>query len=131
MSAASFGQLLRDLRLRVGISQNALARRAGIDVAYINRLERVRQSHSGLPSRRVVLALAYAAEASRLDSERLLIAAGLCPDSLIQLGTWDSSLVDLLDVLADPHVSDDDRAELRELLRIVTKRWRSLRPPIP
>ena len=36
---APFSALLREFRSRAGLSQNALARRAEIDPAYINRLE--------------------------------------------------------------------------------------------
>ena len=34
-----FGVALRQARVRAGLSQNALARRAGIDPAYVNRIE--------------------------------------------------------------------------------------------
>jgi transcriptional regulator with XRE-family HTH domain len=120
-----FGALLRSLRVRMGLSQNQLARQAGVDPAYVNRLERASPSSSSLPSRKVVLALAETLEAGPVDVERLLVAAGLCPEAIVRLGGWDASLGDIADVLADSRLSHDDRAELRELLRIVAGRWRT------
>jgi transcriptional regulator with XRE-family HTH domain len=120
-----FGALLRSLRVRMGFSQNQLARMAGVDPAYVNRLERASAESTSLPSRKVVLALADAVEAGPVDVERLLVAAGLCPESIVRLGGWDQSLGDIANALADARLSSDDRAELRELLRIVAARWRS------
>ena len=120
-----FGTLLRSLRVRMGLSQNHLARMAGVDPAYVNRLERAPASSTSLPSRKVVLALADSLEAGPVDLERLLVAAGLCPESIVRLGGWDQSLGDIAAVLADDRLTSDDRAELRELLRIVAARWRS------
>lgn len=129
--APSFGTLLRSLRVRAGLSQNQLARRAGVDPAYVNRLERAPAASASLPSRRVVLAFAAALEVGPVDRERLLVAAGLCPESIARLGGWDASIGDIADALADPRLSADDRAELRELLRIVAARWRRSTPPAP
>jgi transcriptional regulator with XRE-family HTH domain len=123
--AHPFGSLLRTLRVRIGLSQNQLARRAGVDPAYVNRLERAPATSSSLPSRKVVLALAESVEAGPVDVERLLVAAGLCPESILRLGGWDQSLGDIAAVLGDDRLSSDDRAELRELLRIVAARWRT------
>jgi transcriptional regulator with XRE-family HTH domain len=129
--AHPFGSLLRSLRVRMGLSQNQLARRAGVDPAYVNRLERAAATSTSLPSRKVVLALAESVEAGPVDVERLLVAAGLCPESIIRLGGWDQSLGDIASVLGDTRLSDDDRAELRELLRIVAARWRVGTAPDP
>jgi transcriptional regulator with XRE-family HTH domain len=123
-----FGSLLRSLRVRIGLSQNQLARRAGVDPAYVNRLERAAATSSSLPSRKVVLALADSLQAGPVDVERLLVAAGLCPESILRLGGWDQSLGDIAAVLGDSQLTSDDRAELRELLRIVAARWRSGSP---
>ena len=120
-----FGALLRSLRVRMGFSQNHLARMAGVDPAYVNRLERAPAGSTSLPSRKVVMALAESLEAGPVDVERLLVAAGLCPESIVRLGGWDQSLGDIAAVLADGNLTSDDRAELRELLRIVAARWRS------
>ncbi|MCC6177830.1 MAG: helix-turn-helix domain-containing protein [Chloroflexi bacterium] len=118
-----FGALLRRLRVRVGLSQNQLARRAGVDPAYVNRLERAAPGSSSLPSRRVVLGFAEALELGPADGERLLVAAGLCPETILRLGGWDPSLGLVAGVLSNPELTADDLAEFRELLRIVASRW--------
>ena len=124
----TFGQLLRSLRVRAGLSQNQLARRAGVDPAYVNRLERAPAESTAFPSRRVVQALAEALDAGPVDAERLLVAAGLCPEAISRLGGWDACLGDVASVLADARLSADDRAEFRELLRVVAARWRMSSP---
>ena len=48
-----------------------------------------------------MLALADSLEAGPVDVERLLVAAGLCPESIVRLGGWDQSLGDIAAVLAD------------------------------
>src|SRR5882724_11109954 len=84
----SFPALVRALRIRRGLSQNQLARQAGVDPAYVNRIERMPKDHS-MPSRKVVLALWDALEATEADRERLLVAAGYCPEIIRQAGGWD------------------------------------------
>lgn len=86
MTAGTFGQLLRHLRIERALSQNALAQLASIDPAYVNRLERSGQrTVSGLeipafvPSRHVVLSLAAALWLSDGDTDRFLFVAGLAP----------------------------------------------------
>lgn len=120
-----FGALLRSLRIRSGLSQNLLARRAGIDPAYVNRLERAPEDSANLPRRRVVLAMAGALELGPVDTERLLVAAGHCPESIARLGTWEPSLGLVARVLADPALTADDLADFRELIRIAASRWDS------
>jgi transcriptional regulator with XRE-family HTH domain len=61
------------------LSQSALARMAGIDPAYVHRLERGGKS----PSRTVVLALAEVLDISQSETDRFLVAAGLAPQ-----GDW-------------------------------------------
>jgi DNA-binding XRE family transcriptional regulator len=90
----AFGPMLRRLRTRSGLSQNQLARRSGVDPAYVNRLERAvaatGQASVSLPSRKVVTALWEALEAAVEDRERLLVAAGHCPETILLAGGWDA-----------------------------------------
>ncbi len=122
---AAFGQLMRAFRVRAGLSQHRLARRAGIDPAYVNRLERAPLDDVRAPSRRVVTSLAGVLELGPADGDRLLVAAGLCPEAVARLGTWEPTLGMVAAVLADPGLSDDDRADFRELVRIAAGRWAS------
>lgn len=118
-----FGRLLRDFRVRAKLSQNQLARRAEIDPAYVNRLERAPDDSTNLPRRRVVLALAEVMGLGRVDKDRLLIAAGLCPESITQIDDWDGSLGLVAEVLGNRLLSEDDLADFRQLLQIAASRW--------
>src|SRR5437588_62406 len=68
----ALGQHLKELRTRKGLSQAELAKRVGIDVTYLSKLENDRQR----ASERVVRLLADALE---MDPGLLLIQAGLVP----------------------------------------------------
>jgi transcriptional regulator with XRE-family HTH domain len=76
------GPLLRRLRIGRGLSQNRLARQAGIDPAYISRIER---GGCRPPGRAIVFAIAEGLGAPVPDRERLLVAAGYCPEALLRL----------------------------------------------
>ena len=81
----SFGQLLRRVRVERGFSQNELARQAGYDPAYINRLESERSTRKDgqphAPGRHVLLALAAALEMSYAERDQLLFAGGYAPET--------------------------------------------------
>lgn len=86
MTGEAFGQMLRRIRSRVGISQHELARRAGCDAAYVNRMERMGQKTIGgqelvtvTPSRHIALGLASGLGLDARETDRLLFTAGLAP----------------------------------------------------
>jgi DNA-binding XRE family transcriptional regulator len=96
---SAFGALMKTYRVRCGLSQNKLARSAGCDPAYVNRLERAPSTTTSLPSRRFVLAfwevfMEATTHTTRPittdDRERLLVAAGLCPETILAAGGWDA-----------------------------------------
>jgi ribosome-binding protein aMBF1 (putative translation factor) len=68
----SFGDVLELYRVNAGLSQNALAHKAGVDPAFINRLEFGRAD----ASRSVVLAIARALNLTPYKRSRLMDAAG-------------------------------------------------------
>lgn len=83
----TFAAKLRWWRVQRGLSQNQLAHRAGIDPAYINRLERngtQRPNGTTLvaPSPRfdVVTNIAQALGLDEAERDRFLYAAGLAPE---------------------------------------------------
>jgi transcriptional regulator with XRE-family HTH domain len=88
---SSFGSLLRSLRVTLQVSQNEVARRAHVDTAYVWRLERAASAPPYL-SREVVLSLANAVNAEADDRDRLLAAAGLLPETVLEQGGWDEYL---------------------------------------
>lgn len=78
----AFGALLRQYRVRAALSQNECARRSKVDPAYVNRME-----HGGCPppSRAVTLRLANTLGLGFINTDRLLIAAGHCPEIVLRM----------------------------------------------
>lgn len=108
----SFNRLLRYYRVMLGLSQNQLARLGGVDPAYVNRLERAADDSTSLPSRKVVFSLHGAIRAEALnanisigeqDLERMLVAAGLVPETIRAAGGWDAYLLRIRGRLADAY----------------------------
>jgi transcriptional regulator with XRE-family HTH domain len=101
-SAPVLGPMIRAYRVRAGLSQNSLAKLAGVDPAYVNRLERDVDGTGNKPSRNVVLGLwgVLRDETAGLgdlpgpigatDRDRLLAAAGLVPEVVLEAGGWDA-----------------------------------------
>ena len=71
-----FGERIRQLREHAGLSQNALARAAGIDSTHVSRIENSKQ---GVPRRTTVVKLIRALGLSLTDeqAQELLAAANL------------------------------------------------------
>jgi transcriptional regulator with XRE-family HTH domain len=122
--ALAFGATVHALRVGAGISLNELARRAGIDPAYVHRIEARGAQRPPLPRRAVVLALAAALVGSDArQSDQLLALAGHAPAALLELGGWDNTLASVAELLADPALSGPAKAEFREVVRILSRRW--------
>jgi transcriptional regulator with XRE-family HTH domain len=115
-----FDALMRSYRQSAGLSQNELARRAGVDPAYVNRMER---ANGPIPRPAILNALMNALTLEQSQIERLLVAAGYCPQSVAKLGTWDQTLGIVADVLAAPELSQDAREEFRQVIKLVASRW--------
>src|SRR5688500_9100048 len=96
-----FADQVRQARLRVGLSQHALARRAGIDPAYVNRIEAAPRDAPVVPRRAVVESLSTALDLTRLETDRLLLSAGMAPARLTVAGVWSATLSLVADVLSD------------------------------
>ncbi len=122
-----FHQVLRAFREHAGISAYRLARLGNVNSAYIYRMER---PGGQIPRRDLLNSLISALELGELDSERLLVAAGYCPDVVSRLGTWDETLGIVANVLADKSLSDEDREEFRQIIRVVASRWTSSTKPV-
>ncbi|HEY3060475.1 MAG TPA: helix-turn-helix transcriptional regulator [Chloroflexota bacterium] len=122
-AAATFGATVHALRVQAGLSLNQLARRAGIDPAYVHRIESRAIERPPLPRRAVVLAIATALGLDRRRTDELLTHAGYAPDALLELGGWDEALATVADLLADATLSGPAKAEFREVLRILARRW--------
>jgi transcriptional regulator with XRE-family HTH domain len=121
--ARAFGAAVHELRLAAGLSLNQLARGAGVDPAYVHRIESRTTDRPPLPRRSVVLAIAAALGLERRRADRLLAQAGYAPCAVVELGGWDETLAEVADVLGDQQLSGSARAEFREMLRILARRW--------
>jgi transcriptional regulator with XRE-family HTH domain len=119
-SGAQFGDLLREFRAARGLSQSAVAARAGVDRSYVNRLE---AGERGAPAPAAVDALADALELSDDEADRLLAAAELLPRSLRRLGAGDPTLLLLAQRLTDRRLTATSRAALRATLEAVLHHW--------
>jgi transcriptional regulator with XRE-family HTH domain len=105
------------------MSLNELARRAGVDPAYIHRIEARGAHRPPLPRRPVVVAIAAALGSDARQTDQLLALAGHTPAALLELGGWDATLASVAELLADPAVSGPAKAEFREVVRILARRW--------
>src|SRR5258708_10233736 len=81
--ALAFGATVRALRLQAGLSLNELARRAGVDPAYIHRIESRTAQRPPLPRRPVVAAIAAALGSDAQQTDQLLALAGHTPAALL------------------------------------------------
>jgi transcriptional regulator with XRE-family HTH domain len=122
--ALAFGSTVRTLRQQLGLSLNELARRAGVDPAYIHRIEaRGGQQRPPLPRRAIVISIAAALRCSARQTDQLLAVAGHTPAALLALGGWDQTLAQVAELLGDPGLSGPAKAEFREMVRLAAGRW--------
>jgi transcriptional regulator with XRE-family HTH domain len=122
-AALAFGATVHALRLDAGLSLNQLARRAGIDPAYVHRIESRAIERPPLPRRAVVVAIADALGLDARRTDSLLAQAGYAPEAVLALGGWDEALATTAQLLADPGLSGPAKAEFREVLRLLARRW--------
>ena len=130
--ALAFGATVRALRQQAGLSLNELARRAGVDPAYIHRIEaRGAARRPPLPRRGVVHGIAGALGRDARQTDQLLALAGHTPTALLELGGWDHTLAAVAELLGDPHLSGPAKAEFREMVRLLARRWARADAPGP
>jgi transcriptional regulator with XRE-family HTH domain len=116
-----FPTLLRSFRERAGRSRNNLAHEVGVDPSYLTRIE---HGDREPPRLHIVEALARSLRLSIADRNRLLVAAGYAPLSVVQLGAWDDALQAVADVLTDIHLSPEERDQFRSVVQMISARWR-------
>ncbi len=121
--ALAFGATIRALRTDRGLSLNELARRAGVDPAYVHRIEARGAQRPPLPRRPVVQALAAALGCDARQTDQLLALAGHTPAALLELGGWDATLATVAELLGDPGVSNAAKTEFRDVIRLLARRW--------
>lgn len=116
-----FASLLRSYRERSNRSRNNLAHEVGVDPSYLTRIE---HGDREPPRQHIVEAVARALRLKIGERNRLLVAAGYAPLSVVQLGTWDDSLQAVADVLNDSRLSAEERQEFKDVVQLISARWR-------
>jgi transcriptional regulator with XRE-family HTH domain len=119
-----FGPMLDGLRERANLSRSHLAKMAGVDASYIQRISTEQRDP---PRQHIVEALALALRLSVADRNRLLVAAGYMPPSVSLLGAWTDSLQAVSDVLNDSRLSAEERAEFEAVVVAIARRWQGRR----
>lgn len=117
-----FATALRFYRERTKCSRNKLAHTVGIDPSYLTRIE---HGDREPPRLHIVEALSRALDLSKGDRDRLMVAAGFAPVSVLQLGAWDDALEAVVDVLTDIHLSPEDRDQFRSVVQMLSAKWRA------
>lgn len=120
----SFGDLLRRYREQRRLTQSALARQAGLDPSFINRLEHDQRG----AERPIVDKLAAGLGLSLEETDDLFARAGYLPPSFGQLGLTDPTLRLVAQILTDPRINPADRADFRDVIRLIGARWLSRLP---
>ena len=104
------------------------SRGAGVDPAYVHRIEARGTQRPPLPRRAVVIGIATALGCSHAQTDQLLALAGHTPSALLELGGWDQTLAHVADVLVDPGLSREAKAEFRDVIRLLAGRWARAEP---
>ncbi len=120
-----FASLLRSFRERANRSRNNLAHEVGVDPSYLTRIEHGTREP---PREHIVTAIARALCLSVADRNRLLVSAGYAPSTVQQIGTWDDTLQAVADVLADSKLSAEEIREFKDVIQMISARWRGGRP---
>lgn len=110
---AGFPTLFGALRRRSGLSQNALARKAGASPSTINNLE----SGERHPTRDLTLALARSLDLPPAETDALLVAARHAPTLTDRLPPTDPELRLVAEILADETLPPAQRDHFRALIR--------------
>jgi transcriptional regulator with XRE-family HTH domain len=118
---ATFGEHLATVRQRGGLSQHALAKAAGVDASYVNRLE---HGERQAPDVGLIRKFAVALGLDAAQTDALVVAGGGLPTALERLGPLDPTILLLADVLGDPAIPEAERANLRRIVALLVQRWR-------
>lgn len=124
MEITAFGAALRRYREERGLSQNALAKKAGVNVGSVNRLESGDRSPGG-PE--MVLTLAQALDLPPMERDLLLAAAGQLPASITAAVLADPAFLVAAEILGDQRIPADERADFRAQIILAARRWRDVR----
>jgi transcriptional regulator with XRE-family HTH domain len=117
-----FGNLLKSLREKAGVSQSKLAERAGFDHSYVSRLE----SGARMPTREAVDRLGEAMQLDASALDMLRAAAGFLPRDVSSLLSAEPALGQVLEMLQDESVPSEYRESMRSMLRVMVQQARQV-----
>ena len=124
-----FAELLRRLRLEADLSQNALAKKTGVDPSYINRIERGERQP---PSVGVIHDIARALELDEFSTNQLLLSAGYAPIIATNPQPATHPGLQLLnDFLSDEGISPEDRDFIERDIDLLEQHIRLIRKRRP
>lgn len=115
-----FGQLLKSLRERRGVSQSRLAERAEFDHSYVSRLE----GGARMPTRDAVDRLGDAMELGESERDMLLAAAGFLPRDFSKILSAEPVLGEVFYLLSDEQLSAEYRENMRQILHLLAAQAR-------
>jgi transcriptional regulator with XRE-family HTH domain len=116
----SVAERLREARQRRGLSQRALARASRVNPAIVSRLESGERGPSG-PDQ--VRALIDALQLDRATADALLASAGFWPQSLLDLGPADPTVLAVAQLLTTPSLAASERTRFRALVDLLVEQW--------
>ncbi len=122
MSGTDFGNLLKSLREKHGVSQSKLAERADFDHSYVSRLE----SGARMPTREAVDRLGMAMNLEQGSLDMLLASAGFLPKDVTSLLSAEPALGEVLEMLQDETVPTEYRESMRSMLRVMVQQARQV-----
>ena len=85
-----FGTLLREARMKVGLSQKALADRVGFNISHLNRIEKGERNP---PKKDKILAIAGALDLNDSETDQLLLSAEYAPLRILSRISQDDRIV--------------------------------------
>ncbi len=115
-----FGVRLKAYREAAGLSQNALARKSGLNPASINRLESGERSPS---NRSLVEGICDALGLAPTERNELLGSAGHLPEVYASVPPTDPTLMLVARVLGDGRLAEDEKGEYRAVIEAISRRW--------
>jgi transcriptional regulator with XRE-family HTH domain len=114
--APSFGQSLRELRRRAGLTQRELADRTGLDFSYISKIENGRVPP---PAADTVL---HISRALGEPASRLLALTGKLPSDVAQTVSTSPAAQDFLRAALQMQLTDDEWRRLTTSMRTIRQR---------
>lgn len=125
MQRLKFSDTLKKFRVATGLSQNALAKQAGIDPSYVNRLEKgVREA----PTREKVLDIARALKLAPAETNELLMSADYRPETspnpVLATSTFSDPTMRLLaEVVSSSDIPREEIELLEQQINMLKKRY--------